>query len=126
MQKAVTYGSDPSSCPVRALRDWLELSALTEGAVFRPVDRHGNIGAKPLTHFAVATVIKRTAKKAGMATPQLSGHSLRAGFVTEAADGGADYVDIMKTTGQVKFDTVLKYDRRRKLWEKPASAKLSL
>jgi len=126
MEKAVTYGSDPSSCAVRAVRDWLELSGLAEGAVFRPIDRHGNIAAKPLTDFAVATVIKRTAKKAGMATPKLSGHSLRAGFVTEAAHGGADYIDIMKVTGQVKFDTVLKYDRRRKLWEKPASAKLGL
>jgi integrase len=100
MEKAVTYGSDPSSCAVRAVRDWLELSGLTEGAVFRPIDRHGNIAAKPLTDFAVATVIKRTAKKAGMATPKLSGHSLRAGFVTEAAHGGADYIDIMKVTAR--------------------------
>jgi hypothetical protein len=61
-----------------------------------------------------------------LATPKLSGHSLRAGFVTEAADNGAEYIDIMKVTGQVKFDTVLKYDWRRKLWEKPASAKLGL
>jgi site-specific recombinase XerD len=126
MEKAVTYGSDPTSCPVRAVQDWLELSGLMEGAVFRPIDRHGNIGARALSDFAVATVIKRTAKKAGMATPSLSGHSLRAGFVTEAAHGGADYLEIMKVTGQVKFDTVLKYDRRRKLWEKPASAKLGL
>lgn len=126
MQKALVYGSDPTLCPVRLLKDWLELSGLTEGAVFRPVDRHGNIGAKRLTNFAVATLIKRTAKRAGMATPKLSGHSLRAGFVTEAASNGAEYIDIMKVTGQVKFDTVLKYDRRRKLWEKPASAKLGL
>lgn len=124
--KAVAFGSDPSSCPVRLLQDWLELAALTEGAVFRPVDRHGNIGAKRLSDFAVATLIKRTAKKAGMATPKLSGHSLRAGFVTEAAENGAEYIDIMKVTGQEELSTVFKYDRRRKLWEKPASAKLGL
>jgi integrase len=126
MRKGVAYGSDPTSCPVRLVQDWLELSGITEGAVFRPIDRHGNIGSKRLSNFAVATLIKRCAKKAGMATPKLSGHSLRAGFVTEAAHGGAEYIDIMKVTGQVKFDTVLKYDRRRKLWEKPASAKLGL
>jgi site-specific recombinase XerD len=74
----------------------------------------------------VAVIIKRLADKAGLPTPQLSGHSLRAGFVTEANKNGADYPAIMDQTGRTKLDTVHGYNRRKKKWQKPASAKLGL
>jgi integrase len=124
--KVIAYGSDPASCPVRALKDWLELAAIGEGPVFRPINRHEQIADKRLTDFAVAFVIKRVAKKAGLPTPQLSGHSLRAGFVTEAKRHGADDAAIMDQTGHKSLAMVHRYNRRTKKWEKPASAKLGL
>jgi integrase len=124
--KMVAYGSDPATCPVRALKDWLELAGIAEGPVFRPINRHEHLGKKPLTGHAVAVIIKRTALKAGMAVPDLSGHSLRAGFVTEAAKNGADYPAIMDQTGHESLTTVHGYNRRKKKWENPASAKLGL
>ena len=45
----IAYGSDPATCPVRAAKDWLELSGLTEGPVFRPISRYERIGAKALS-----------------------------------------------------------------------------
>jgi hypothetical protein len=80
---------------VRALQDWLKLAGIGEGPVFRPINRHEQLSDKRLTDFAVAVIIKRAAKKAGMPTPQLSGHSLRGGFVTEAKKNGADDAAIM-------------------------------
>jgi integrase len=74
----------------------------------------------------VAVIIKRLAKKAGMPTPQLSGHSLRAGFVTEAKKNSADYPAIMDQTGHTRLETVHGYNRRKKKWQKAASAKLGL
>jgi integrase len=71
----------------------------------------------------VAVIVKRVAKKAGLATPQLSGHSLRAGFVTEAKKNGADDAAIMDQTGHKSLAMVHRYHRRPKKWEKPASAK---
>ena len=126
LTKVVAYGSDPATCPVRAVQDWLALSGIGEGAVFRPVNRHEQIGARRLSDFAVAVIVKRLADKAGLATPQLSGHSLRAGFVTEAKKNGADYPAIMDQTGHTKLETVHSYNRRKKKWQKPASAKLGL
>ncbi len=124
--KMIAYGSDPSTCPVRAAKDWLELSGIVEGPVFRPINRHETLGAKALTDHAVAVIIKRSASKVGLPIPELSGHSLRAGFVTEAARNGADYPAIMDQTGHESLTTVHGYNRRKKKWEKPASAKLGL
>jgi integrase len=124
--KMIAYGSDPSTCPVRAAKDWVELSGIVEGPVFRPIDRYEKLGAKALTDHAVAVIIKRTATRAGLATPELSGHSLRAGFVTEAARNGADYPSIMDQTGHENLTTVHGYNRRKDKWKKPASAKLGL
>lgn len=72
LEKAVAFGSDPSTCPVRAVKDWLELSGIVEGPVFRPINRHERIGTKPLTGHAVAVILKQVAGLAGLATPELS------------------------------------------------------
>lgn len=124
--KMIAYGSDPATCPVRAIEDWLELSGIVSGPVFRPVNRHGQLGPRALTGHAVAVIVKRAAAKAGLPTPELSGHSLRAGFVTTAANGGADYTSIMDQTGHASLNTVHGYNRRKDKWKKPASAKLGL
>jgi integrase len=126
LTKVIAFGGDPSTCPVRAAKDWLELSGIVEGPVFRPINRHEQLSNKRLTDFAVAVIIKRTAKKAGLPTPQLSGHSLRAGFVTEAKKNGADDAAIMDQTGHKSLAMVHRYHRRTKKWVKPASSKLGL
>ena len=124
--KVVAFGSDPSTCPVRAVKDWLELSGIIEGPVFRPINRHEQLAAKALTDHAVAAILKRAAQLAGLSTPELSGHSLRSGFVTEAANNGADYPSIMDQTGHGSLDTVHGYNRRKDKWKRPASSKLGL
>jgi integrase len=126
LTKVIAFGGDPSTCPVRATKDWLELAGIGDGPVFRPINRHEQLSAKRLTDFAVAVIIKRAAKKAGLPTPQLSGHSLRAGFVTEAKKNGADDVAIMDQTGHKSLAMVHRYHRRTKKWVKPASSKLGL
>jgi site-specific recombinase XerD len=73
----VPYGSKPATCPVRAYGAWIEVAGLQEGAVFRPVDRHGNIGDARITDRGVALVVKRRAELAGMDPAEVSGHSLR-------------------------------------------------
>jgi hypothetical protein len=75
------------------------LAGLGEGPVFRPISRHEHIGAHRLSDHAVAVILKRAAKKAGLSTKQLSGHSLRAGFVTEAKKREADDAAIRALDG---------------------------
>ncbi len=70
-------------------RAWYAISRIRWGPLFRPIDRHGRVGATRLTDRAVALVIKRAARRAGLDPARYAGHSLRAGFVTAALAGGA-------------------------------------
>lgn len=126
MLKVIAYGSDPATCPVRLLRAWLDAAPVAEGAVFRAVDRHGRVGARRLSGQAVAEIIKRAAKRSGLDPTRFSGHSLRAGFVTEAKKRGADDAAIMDQTGHRSLEMLRRYHRRIRAWERPASARLGL
>src|SRR5690606_4872081 len=67
-----------ATCPVRAVRAWLEASGIVEGTLFRPVDRHGRMADRRLSDKAVALVVKRCAERAGFDPAVFAGHSLRA------------------------------------------------
>ncbi|MFO0710892.1 MAG: site-specific integrase [Sandaracinus sp.] len=126
MVKVIAYGSDPATCPVRLLCAWLERAEVRGGGVFRAVDRHGGVGAGQLSAHAVAKIVKRAAQRAGLDPSSFSGHSLRAGFVTEAKKRGADDAAIMDQTGHRSLEMLRRYHRRIRAWERPASARLGL
>ena len=73
----IAYGGDPSTCPVRALQDWLDLAEIGEGPVFRAVDKSFRVAARALTAHSVALIVKRAAKKIGLDPEKFAGHSLR-------------------------------------------------
>lgn len=75
-------------CPCMALRRWLAASDLSDGPVFRSVDRHGNAGTAALSGEAVAVIVKTWVQEIGGSSGDYSGHSLRAGFITEATMQG--------------------------------------
>jgi site-specific recombinase XerD len=106
--------------PVDALEAWLKASGISEGPLFRNIDRHGNIGTDALSDRAVADIVKKVCGAAGLEASAFSGHSLRAGFVTSALDRHVDYFKIMGITGHVKVDTLREYDRRESDFEDPA------
>lgn len=56
---AIPYGSNISTCPVRTFQEWLEVSHISDGALFRYIDKGGNLKQKPLSSHAVALIIKR-------------------------------------------------------------------
>lgn len=124
--KVIAYGGDLSTCPVRALRDWLNLAEIGEGPVFRRVTKSFRVGDRALTDHSVAVIVKRAAAKVGPNPEKFAGHSLRAGFVTEAKKNGADNAAIMDQTGHKSLAMVQRYHRRTKKWERPASARLGL
>lgn len=93
-------------CPVRSLSEWLELSGIVEGPIFRVIDRHGHIAGHHLSGEAVSLVVKERLFKAGIDPAGYSGHSLRAGFVTSAAMAGASTWKIRAQTGHAS-DTML-------------------
>ena len=109
--KAVPFGRSPELCPVQALGEWLEAAAIAEGRVFRSVTRHGAVGTS-MSAKAVADVVKALAKRAGLDPRAFAGHSLRAGFVTSAAERGARLERIMDHTGHKSVAMVRAYTRR--------------
>lgn len=110
----ILYGSDPETCPVRALdayREALREEGRTTGALWIRIDRHGRV-APPMyrkgvpigdpegrmTAEAIADVVTRLAEAAGF-EGKWTAHSLRRGFATAARKAGHDLVRIGRTGG---------------------------
>ena len=123
---ALPYGSDPQTCPVRALRTWLDRAGITAGPLFRAVDRRGLASDKALHADSVGYLVKRAAGRAGLETMEYAGHSLRSGLATQAAMNGASELAIMKQTGHRSLATVRKYIREGSLFRDNAATKLGL
>jgi len=122
----IPYGSKQATCPVRAWRAWLEVSGITDGAAFRPVDRHGHIGATRLSGHAVALVLKRHAARAGLDPCEVSGHSLRAGLATSAAAVGVPERVIAEQTGHKGTAMLRRYIREGSLFRENAASAVGL
>lgn len=80
--KVLAYGDNPATCPVRALEDWLELTCIVDGPVFRPIDRHENLKPNALTSHSIARMIKATAERAGLDGERFSGITSAGGVWT--------------------------------------------
>jgi integrase len=123
---AIPYGRDHETCPVGALRSWMDAAAIDHGALFRPVDRHGNIGSTRLGAKAVTAIIKRAIERAGLDPGPYSGHSLRAGFITTAAANGAPERAIAAQTGHRSMEVLRKYVRHATVFSDNAATTLGL
>ena len=99
MIKGLPYFNDKNYCPVINLREWLEISNIKSGPVFRRFSKGSVLTDKRLTDQSVVLLIKEYLRLAGIENKNFSGHSLRSGFATVAADSGADERSIMAMTG---------------------------
>jgi integrase len=122
----IPYGSNPDTCPVRAVQEWLECASINGGALFRSVNRHEQLQPGPLSDKAVALVVKRAAAAAGLDPKRYAGHSLRAGLATAAAIAGAGERAIMKQTRHKSERMVRKYIRDGQLFRDNAAAVVGL
>jgi len=103
-----------SRCPVKALTQWLELAGISEGPLFRQISRHDKlVGEKALTPQSVALVVKSAVRKMSGdgAAKDFAGHSLRAGYCTEAATVGLQPYQIREQTGHKSDTTLARYIR---------------
>lgn len=121
----IPYGSNPGTCPVRALQAWLEASGINEGALFRTMNRHGQVKER-LSGQGVAIVVKRCAEAAGLNAEDYAGHSLRAGLATSAATAGVSERAIMNQTGHKSVNMVRRYIREGSLFRENAAAGVGL
>jgi site-specific recombinase XerD len=123
---ALPFGSHPETCPVRAFRAWKAAAGITEGAVFRGINNRGQLAGVRLDAGSVARIIKRACRRAGLDPAPYAGHSLRAGFCTQAYLNGVPELSIMRQSRHQSLDTVRKYIRERSLFRDNPAAKLGL
>jgi site-specific recombinase XerD len=123
---ALPYGATAATCPVRSYRAWIAAAGIETGPAFRSVNRHGRLSPDRLNAGSVARLIKRAAAAAGLDPAPYAGHSLRAGFATQAFLNGAAEVSILRQTRHRSLDTLRKYIRDRSLFRDNPAAKLGL
>lgn len=123
---AIPFGEHEESCPIKALREWLAASKVTQGAVFRAVDRYNKVAATGLHRDSIAEIFKTAATRAGINSTNIAGHSVRAGMATQAALNGSSERAIAKTTRHRSRRVLRRYIRPRELFRENASASLGL
>lgn len=124
-EKGIPYASNPALCPVRALAAWLDAAKITEGPLFRGVDKHGHVAAEGLNDCTVARIVQSAAKRAGLDPKTVAGHSLRAGFATTAAKKGKSLDAIMWQTLHKSEQVARSYIRHAKLFDDNAAVGLA-
>lgn len=122
----IPYGSNPETCPVRTLQEWIDAVGISAGPIFRSINRHGRIQAGRLSPVDVARIVKKLATRAGLDPAKYAGHSLRAGHATSAAIAGASERSIMNQTGHRSVQMVRRYIRDGSLFRENSAGKLGL
>lgn len=124
MEKAIfaAAGRDKTFCPVKALRAWVRAAGIAgDDPLFQSLIKGGKLSGSALTGHAVARIIQDRADAAGVEL-ELSGHSLRRGFVTSAVEKGASERSIMVQTGHRSPMMVRRYIERHNVIADNAAA----
>ena len=104
--------------PLAHLRAWLAASGITAGSVFRPLWKGGQrVRETGLSGHAVARILQARVQPAGFDPARYDGHSLRAGFVTAAARGGADVWKIQQISRHRSMQVLAGYVRDARLFD---------
>ncbi len=125
---------DAAMCPVVAWRNWgrhraaaADMCAPRADQADLPwlcsVDKAGNLQARGLSDRSVANIVKASAQAAGFDAESFSGHSLRRGFLTAAAENGADLKHLMGHGRHADPATAMGYIDEANAWVDNASAR---
>ncbi|NMN67994.1 site-specific recombinase XerD [Candidatus Pelagibacter ubique] len=124
--KALPYFNNIKYCPVLSLKKWIEISRINTGPLFRRFTKGSNLSENRLTDQTVALLIKEYLKLAGIDSKNYSGHSLRSGFATTAAESGAEERSIMAMTGHKSTEMVRRYIKEANLFKNNALNKIKI
>ncbi len=126
MIKGLPYFENEKYCPVLSLKNWLTLSKIKSGPIFRRFAKGSTLTSYRLTDQSVVLIIKDCLKLAGIENSNFSGHSLRSGFATVAAESGADERSIMAMTGHKTTQMVRRYIREANIFKNNALNKVKI
>ena len=124
--KGIPYFNNSKYCPVVSIRKWIEVSKICSGALFRRFTKGSKLSENRLTDQTVALLIKKYLKLADIESKNYSGHSLRSGFATSAAESGAEERSIMAMTGHKSTEMVRRYIKEANLFKNNALNKIKI
>jgi len=124
--KGLPYFDNSQYCPVLSLKKWIEVSNIKYGPLFRRFAKGSKLTENRLTDQTVALLIKEYLKLAGIDSKNYSGHSLRSGFATSAAESGVEERSIMAMTGHKSTEMVRRYIKEANLFKNNALNKIKI
>ena len=124
--KGLPYFDNSQYCPVLSVKKWIEISNIETGPLFRRFSKGSKLTDNRLTDQTVALLIKKYLKLAGIESKNYSGHSLRSGFATSAAESGAEERSIMAMTGHKSTEMVRRYIKEANLFKNNALNKIKI
>ena len=119
-EKALFYSPEAVLCPVRSLKNWIETTQQSVGALFVRVRKGDKITTDRLTDKTVNDLVKSYLGE------QYSAHSLRASFITIAKINGADDSEIMRQSKRKTSAMIQRYTRIENIKQHNAAMKLGL
>ncbi len=126
MIKGIPHFSNENYCPIVNLKKWLAISKIKSGAIFTRFSKGSTLTDKRLTDQTVVLIMKQYLNLAGIENKNFSGHSLRSGFATVAAESGADERSIMAMTGHKTTQMVRRYIKEANLFKNNALNKIKI
>ena len=124
--KGLPYFDNSQYCPVVTLKKWLNITNIKSGPLFRRFTKGLKLSENRLTDQTVALLIKEYLNLAGIDNRNYSGHSLRSGFATTAAESGAEERTIMAMTGHKSTEMVRRYIKEANLFKNNALSKIKI
>jgi site-specific recombinase XerD len=124
--KGLPYFDNSQYCPVISMCKWIEISKINSGPLFRRFSKGSKLSNNRLSDQTVALLIKDYLEKAGIESRNFSGHSLRSGFATSAAESGAEERSIMAMTGHKSTEMVRRYIKEANLFKNNALNKIKI
>ena len=124
--KGLPHFENSQYCPVISLRKWIKISKINSGALFRRFTKGSKLSENRLSDQTVALLIKKYLNLAGIDSTNFSGHSLRSGFATSAAESGVEERSIMAMTGHKSTEMVRRYIKDANLFKNNALNKIKI
>ena len=124
--KGLPYFDNTKYCPVLSLKNWIQVSNINSGPLFRRFSKSSKLLENRLSDQTIALLIKKYLKLAGIENKNYSGHSLRSGFATSAAESGAEERSIMAMTGHKSSEMVRRYIKDANIFKNNALNKIKI
>lgn len=111
-------------CPVTLMDEWISVTGIVSGPVFRATDKHGNVKERGISPGMVSVIFKDRLIGAGYSADEVkryASHSARRGFITELVNQGKHPDLVIAQSGHSSVDMLRDYTDKSKLEANPIS-----